>query len=245
MGTTQPTQCSESTHAHFPQLSAEPCVCKRSRTVCQKVPRPTFRNIPSSCCMFLQQRTQRFPLSAGPSAGLSAGLSTQSLCWTFRRVSALMRAEHSIAARIHDNPVPLAGPQGRIVLRGPSTLGWRMQKRYWYKKPLVDRCSQTERQKTFRLVSTGAAPLPGGPPSLAPSELFGRSFQSHGKNEIGLGKCFYVSKFCLGGHECWTQLFQNMAVLHERASIWMGFRKEASWTNNSWESATKHCGATA
>ena len=136
MGTTPPTQCSESIlTGSFPQLSAESCECESSRTVRQRVPSDLVqlsaalrqvaacfcssvsRDLPRSAQFSLDfprsfRRTfrikfpQDFPHKA--SAGFSAG-------FPHRRVQ-------RIAAKVLENPVPLVGPQGRRVLRGPTTL---------------------------------------------------------------------------------------------------------------------------
>ena len=107
----------------------------------RSVRKSTFRNFPSSCRMLLRQRIlrfsaqfpqefpqdfpqsfRRFPqdvpqdfpqdfLQDFPhkvSAGLSAGFPH--------------RCVRSIVAEVLENLVPSAGPQGRRVLRGPSTL---------------------------------------------------------------------------------------------------------------------------
>ena len=199
MGTTPPTQCSESTHGEF---SATFRGIMRVRTVTgcgQEVPRPTLRNFPSSCRMLLEQRAQRFPLSAQSFRRtfgrifptkfpqdfphkVSAGLSPQSFRRTFstkfpqdflHRVSAGLSAQ-SFRRTFHTK-FPLEFPQGfrtdacREVL--PKSLriqcpwlGLKEGERYedpvpcrnWSDKPLGNRCSQTERQKTFRQVSAGA-----------------------------------------------------------------------------------------
>ena len=77
-----------------PQLSAESCECERSRTVRQKVPRPTFRNFLSSCRMLLQQRIRIFSTFRTVSAGLSA--------WSFR----------TTFRRTFRTKLPLDFPQG-------------------------------------------------------------------------------------------------------------------------------------
>ena len=135
MGTTPPTQCSESTHG---ELSA---TFHRIMRVTQRSVRKSlvqlsasFRQVAACFCstvfrdfrlsaQFPQDFPQSFPQSFRRTFRIkfrrtfqvSAGLSGR---FPHRWVQ-------RIAAKVLENPVltvPLAGPQGRRVLRGPSTL---------------------------------------------------------------------------------------------------------------------------
>ena len=139
---------------NFPQFSTESCKCERSLTVRQKIPCPSFRNFPSSCHMLLQQR-KGFPLSARflqdfphkAFGGLSVGFPH--------------RCVQRIAAKVLENPVPLAGSQGRRVPRGPSTLQKLVRQ-------TVGKQMLTTRTTENFLTGFRRGPLPGDPFSLVP-----------------------------------------------------------------------------
>ena len=115
----------------------------------RKCPRPTFRNLLSSCRALLQQRvhcSESFIFRI-VSAGLSAGLPQ-----SFRRTFA------QSFRRPCENPVPLGWASRKKCCDDPAP--WVDMCRNWSDKPLVDRCPQRKRPKTFRRVSAGH-PFPG------------------------------------------------------------------------------------
>ena len=83
----------------------------------------TFRQVAACFCSSMLRIFTFRTVSAGLSAGFFRRTvhRAQSFRWIFRRVSAQMRRELLRSQSLED-PVPLAGPQGRRVLRGASTL---------------------------------------------------------------------------------------------------------------------------